>query len=55
MHFEGMTRYQARHHPAAAMIGILIFGPFLLAAALVYIVAYTAIAVLAHLNRLGRR
>lgn len=35
-----MTRYQAQHHPAAAIIATLIFGPLILAALLIYVLVY---------------
>lgn len=32
--------YQARRHPVATFIAVLILGPFLLAAATLFVVAY---------------
>jgi len=41
-----MARLRTRPHPIAAVLGFLIFGPILAAAALLYCVAYLLAALL---------
>lgn len=43
---DGMTRYQARRHPVATALVLLILGPYLAAAALLILAVWTIIAVL---------
>jgi hypothetical protein len=50
---RGMSQHQANHHPIAVGVAVLVLGPFMLAAAALYIVVF----VLAVLFKLlfGRR
>lgn len=43
---KAMAQHQANHHPLALVLVMLIFGPFLLAAAAFYITVYAAYRVL---------
>lgn len=47
------TRYQARRHPVAAFLVLLILGPYILAGALLMLALYAALAVLSLVG--GRR
>lgn len=40
------THHQARRHPVAAFLTLLIFGPFLLAALLLTLVVYLIVTIL---------
>lgn len=37
-----MTHYQIRHYPVGTALALIIFSPFLLAAALIYFLIYVA-------------
>jgi hypothetical protein len=43
---SGMTQYQARRHPVATFLTLMLLGPYVLAAALLILAVYAAIAVL---------
>jgi hypothetical protein len=43
---SGMTQYQARRHPVATFLTLLLLGPYILAAALLMLAVYAAVAVL---------
>lgn len=48
---QTMTQYQARRHPVAAVLTLLVFGPFLLAGLTIVFLAYLLITLIT----LGRR
>lgn len=52
---RGLTQHQANHHPLALGLVLLIFGPFLLAAALLYAVVYVIYMVLRYAVLVGQR
>lgn len=43
---SGMTHHQARRHPVATFLVLLILGPYILAGALLMLALYAALAVL---------
>jgi len=43
---SGMTQYQTRRHPVVTFLTLLVFGPYLLAAALLILAVYAAVVVM---------
>lgn len=43
---NGMTRHQIRRHPVVAFLVFMLFGPYLLAAALLILVAYIIVGLI---------
>jgi hypothetical protein len=43
---SGMTQYQARRHPVVTFLVFLLLGPYILAAALLILAVYAAVAIL---------
>lgn len=44
-------RYQARRHPVVTFLALLVLGPYLLAAALLVLMAYAAVSAISVLGR----